>query len=93
VAEKQNVLKLFMISHVLYRNILGTIQEKCEFPFASFPMQYSVVLSSVASKDTLKSDDPQTAAGMQIVFGVNTEVSEVISDVGIIRIPTAYTHS
>ena len=82
-----------MISHILCRNILGTIQEECEFHFAPFPLQYSVVPSSVASKDALTSDDPQTAAGMQIVFGVNAEVSEVISDVGIIRIPTACTHS
>jgi hypothetical protein len=93
VAERQNILKLFKISHILCRNILGTIQEKCEFLFASFPMQYSVVFSSVASKDALTSDDPQTAAGMQIVFGVNTEVSAVISDVGIITNPTACTHS
>lgn len=93
MAEKQNVLKLFMISHILCRNMLGTIQEKCEFPFASFPMRYSVLLSSVASKVALTSDDPQTAAGMQILFGVSTEVSEIISDVGIIRIPTSCTHS
>jgi hypothetical protein len=93
VAERQDVLKLFMISHSLCRNILGTIQEKCEFPFASFPMHYSVVLSSVISKDALTSGDLQIAASMQIGLGMNTELSEVISDVGIIRIPTTFTHS
>ena len=59
-------------SHIICRNILRTIQEKFEFLFASFPLQYSVVLSFVASKDAPTSDDPQTAAGMQIVIGVNT---------------------
>jgi hypothetical protein len=92
VADRQNILKLFKISHILCRIIMWTIQEKCEFPFASFPMQHSVVLSSVVSKAAHTSDVPQTAAGMQIVFRVNIEVSEVISDVGIIRIPTACTH-
>jgi hypothetical protein len=93
VAEKQNILKLFVISHSLCKNILGTMQEKCDFPFASFPMHYSVVLSSVMYQDAFTSGDPQIAAGMQIVLGVNTEVSEVISDEGVISIPTAFTHS
>jgi len=44
-------------------------------------MHYTVVFSSVIPKDALPSDDQQFAAGMQIVFGVNTEVSEVIFDV------------
>jgi hypothetical protein len=88
VAERQNILKLLMIYHIPCRNILGTVQEKCEFPFASFLMHYSVT-----SKNVLTSDEQQTVAGMKIVFGVNAEVSEIISDVGIIRIPTACTHS
>ena len=91
MAERQTVLKLFMISHIPCRNILGTIQEKCEFPFVSFLMHYTAVLSSVISKDALTSDDQQIAAGTKIVFGVNTEVSEVISDVRMTRIPTACT--
>jgi len=89
VADRQNVLKLFMISHIRFRNILRTIQVKCEFPFASFPLHYFVCPILNAST----SDDPQTTAGMQIVFGVNTEVSEVISDLGIIKIPSACTYS
>jgi hypothetical protein len=58
VSEKQNILKLFVISHSRCRNILGTIQEKCEFPFASFPIHYSVVLSSIMYQDELTSGDP-----------------------------------
>jgi hypothetical protein len=77
-----------MISHILCRNTLETIQEKFEFPFASFPVHYFVC----RIQNALTSDDPQTAADMQIVFAVNTEVSEVISDVGIIKIPTACTY-
>ena len=89
MADRQNVPKLFMISHILCRNILRTIQEKCEFPFASFPVHYFVCrIHNVPT-----SDDPQTTACMQIVFGVNTEVSEVISDLGIIKIPTACSYS
>jgi hypothetical protein len=91
VVEKYNVLKLFMISHILWRNMLGTIQKKC-VSFRFIPSALLIILLSVASKVALTSDDPQTATGMQIVFGVSTEVSQLISDVGIIRIPTAYTH-